>query len=411
VPTFAVHTLGCRANQADGERLAQILSGAGFAEVPFGQPADVQIINSCTVTSEADRKSAQMVRKAQGLGSQVVLTGCGAAQKGGAWKRTGSVLRLPPERQEEILGLLGATHCPSAESFERPLLRRDRARVLLRVQDGCDQFCTFCIVPYVRGRARSRSLAEVRSEVVELERNGTREVVLSGIHLSAWGQDLGLTLTDLVRDLLEHTSQLRVRLGSVEPDLFPLELIPLMGQNPRLCPHLHLVLQHASDAVLERMHRGYTLAHYQVLVEQFLAIPGACLSSDIMVGFPGESEAEFRQLLSYVRATGFARLHVFPYSLRPGTAAAKMGPQVTPEVIRLRRDRLLKLAAQKHVQFLRSQLGTRRTALVEGPGRATTDNYVNLQLRGGQALRGQLIEVDLLRRRGLEVVGQPYFLG
>ncbi len=421
MPTFSIHTLGCRANQADSEQLAQILLSAGFAEVPFGQAADCQIVNTCTVTREADRKSAQMVRRAARLGEQVVVTGCGAAQKGGAWQRVpGSALRLPPEQREQILERIGARHCPAAERLERAWaspdpgvgskpLKRERARALLRIQEGCDQFCTFCIVPYVRGRARSQPREWVLQQILAL---GASEVVLSGIHLSAWGQERGEDLADLLEFLLSQTQGIRFRLSSVEPDLFPERVFPLM-RDPRLCPHLHLVLQHASDRMLEKMHRGYDLAHYERLVGQLLDIPGASLTTDLMVGFPGETDQDFEILMNYVRRTGFARIHVFPYSARPGTAAARFPNQVPAEVQQTRRDRLLGLARRKQVAFQRANLGSVREALIESESerkgwmKATSDNFLPLLLRGGPALRGQRLRCRLQRRWADQIVALP----
>lgn len=417
-PTFSICTLGCRANQADSEQLAAILVAGGLREVEFGQPADCQVVNTCTVTREADRKSAQMVRRAERLGEKVVVTGCGAAQRGGAWQRVSpTTLRLPPDRREEILSMLGATGCPPAENLERGLLKRDRARALLRIQDGCDQFCTFCIVPYVRGRARSQTREWVRERVQELEASGHGEVVLSGIHLSAWGADLegAPTLADLLQHLIEHTKDVRFRLSSVEPDVFPRRVFDLMTTHPaRLCPHLHLVLQHASDAVLKRMHRNYTLAHYDALVQEFVQrVPGASLTTDLMVGFPGETDRDFATMLAYVRRTPFARIHVFPYSPRPGTSAARFTDQVDAATAQARRDQLLRLALRKRDAFQRAALGEVREALVEGesdmPGwlKATSDNFLPLYIRGGQALRGQRLRVVLQRRWRDGVVARP----
>ena len=416
-PSFSIHTLGCRANQADSEQLAQILMAAGFVEVPFGEPADCQIVNTCTVTREADRKSAQMVRRAAGLGEQVVVTGCGAARRGGAWQRVPSTaLRLPPEEREDILRRIGAEHCPSAAHLEQQLpLARRRTRALLRIQDGCDQFCTFCIVPYVRGRSRSTPLEQVVAQVADLARQGTREVVLSGIHLSTWGHELGLTLVELLESLLERTDNIRLRLSSVEPDHFPVGVVDLMRRHPqRVCPSLHLVLQHASDRLLESMHRGYTLEHYDRLARRFLdEVPGASLSSDIMVGFPGETEADQNILMSYLRSLPFSRLHIFPYSPRPGTAAARFPQAVPLDVQRRRRDQLLRLAQRKQVAFQRSSLGQIREALVEGAAdragwmKATSDNFLPLWVRAPESRRGELMMVELQRRRGEVVLARP----
>ena len=294
--------------------------GAGFAEVPFGEPADCQILNTCTITREADRKSAQMLRKAQRLGPQVVVTGCAVAERGGlSGKLPGSVLRLPPENRDRLLELLDAQHCPSGAQLETLLPRKPRHRALLRIQDGCDQFCTFCIVPYVRGRSRSQPTEKILEQAREFVAQGYKEIVLTGIHLSAWSEG-ERDLSHLLESLLPATEGVRLRLSSVEPDLFPRRVFALMRTFPkRICPHLHLVLQHASDDVLRRMHRGYDLAHYEGLVQEFTqTVEGACLTTDLMVGFPGETEVEFQQLLNYVRRTPFYRVHMFRYSSRPG---------------------------------------------------------------------------------------------
>lgn len=407
MPSFSIHTLGCRANQADSERLSEILAGAGFTEVPFGQPADCQVVNTCTVTREADRKSGQMLRRALKLGSQVVATGCSVAARGGLSQRLPtSALRLPPGQGEQLLELIGAGGCPSTQLVES----NRRARALLKVQDGCDQFCTFCIVPYVRGRSRSFPAEQVVAEARRLEAEGYRELVLTGIHLSCWGREWGEDLADLVERILAET-HVRLRLSSVEPDLFPERLFAVMRENPRLCPHLHLVLQHASDRILERMHRGYSREHFAGLVEQFRKIPDYCLTTDLMVGFPGETEDDFQQLLGFVRKTPFYRIHVFPYSQRPGTAAARFADQVSPEVRTERRDRLLQLAQRKRWQTLSEHRGRLAQVLVESverPGwvQGTSQGYLTVQFRGGAPLLGRIVPVRLTRRRGEVLIGE-----
>jgi threonylcarbamoyladenosine tRNA methylthiotransferase MtaB len=410
-PTFSIHTLGCRANQSDSERLAEILIGAGFNEVPFGQKATCQIVNSCTVTREADRKSAQMVRRAERLGGTVVATGCGVATRGGL-KGGGSVLRLPPDQRDNILQLLGVEQCPSSIALEGLINKQKRTRALLRVQDGCDQFCTFCIVPYVRGRSRSYELDTVVEQAQQLAAQGFQEIVLTGIHLSAWGQDFEghLRLNHLLESLIEHVPHVAFRLGSVEPDLFPVEIFELMQRYPnRLCPHLHLVIQHASDAILERMHRGYSLSHYRDLVDQFLAsVPLACLTTDVMVGFPGETDTDFEILIQYLRSTPYYHMHIFPYSIRPGTAASKFSDQVGPEIKNARRDLLLKLAEKKRREVLRGLVGQRVSVLVEetstSPARGWVQgrahNFVAVKLRGGPAMVGTRVEVEIMRFSG-----------
>ena len=287
---------------------------------------------------------------------------------------------------------------------------------MLRIQDGCEQFCTFCIVPYVRGRSRSQPASELVSKVRRLEADGFAEVVLTGIHLSAWGQDLekGEDLGHLLEALVQATGRIRLRLGSVEPDLFPVSVMDLMRRRPdRVCPHLHLVLQHASEAILKRMHRGYDLAHYESLVARFTeTVEGACLTTDVMVGFPGETDADFRALESYVRRTPFYRVHVFPYSPRPGTAASKFAERVPEATVEVRRQRLLALAERKRTEFIRSCLGQTRLVVLEGgqprPGwlHATADNYLGVELRGRPEWRGRTARVRLLRRLGDNAVGE-----
>lgn len=410
--TFSIHTLGCRANQTDSDRLVEILSGAGMLQVPFGQPATVQIVNSCTVTREADRKSAQMVRRAERLGGTVVATGCGVATRGGL-KGGGAVLRLPPENREKILDLLGVQGCPSGSRLESSLSRRTRA--LLRIQDGCDQFCTFCIVPYVRGRSRSIAVPQLVLQAQNLAAEGYCEIVLTGIHLSAWGADFEnpLGLDHLLQSLIDQVPLVRFRLSSVEPDLFPSTIFELMRRYPqRLCPHLHLVIQHASDKILERMHRGYDLAHYHRLVDEFIhTVPLACLTTDVMVGFPGETDEDFAILMKYLRRTPFYHLHVFPYSVRPGTAAARFVDQVDATVKNRRRDLLLQLNERKRRAFQCSMRGKTLSVLVEelSPqagwvvGRA--QNFVQVQVRGGPARLGHTIAVEVSRNRGQFCVG------
>lgn len=412
---FSISTLGCRANQADSARLRAILLGAGFEERPFGEAVDCAIVNTCTVTVEADRKSRQLVSKALRVipdSGQVVATGCGVAQRGGLGKVSGAVLQLPPDRRDSLLALLDVEACPGREC--PPAVHRT-TRALLKIQDGCDQFCTFCIVPYVRGRSKSVALEAVVEQAVALEAQGYSELVLTGIHLSIWGHDQPgePDLSHLVRAILKATRTVRLRLASVEPDRFPLALIEVMAEEPRVCPYLHLVLQHASDRVLERMHRGYTLDSYRRIVDNFFArVPQAALSSDIMVGFPGESEDDFRILMRYLRATPYYHLHVFPYSSRPGTAASKFTDQIHGEVKKRRRDAVLKLAERKKTEALRRMIGQSTAVVFEtdhdklGWLKGTAHNGMSLIARAGVALRKQEARVMVTRRLGPYLVGR-----
>jgi threonylcarbamoyladenosine tRNA methylthiotransferase MtaB len=411
-PTFSIATLGCRANQADSDRLRAILVSAGFEESPFGRPVDCAVVNTCTVTAEADRKSRQMLRRALRVipdGAQAIATGCAVAERGGLKSLPKAALRLPPDRREDILSLLNVEACPGREP-ETAVSTKTRA--LLKVQDGCDQFCTFCIVPYVRGRSSSVSIEEAVRRAVEFEKEGYQELVLTGIHLSIWGHDLEgkPDLADLVAAILKATDQVQIRISSVEPDRFPLRLIDLMESDSRLCPFLHLVLQHASDKLLDRMHRGYNLAVYEQIVQRFFSrVPTATLSSDIMIGFPGETDQDHKTLMEFLRRTPYYHLHVFPYSVRPGTAASKFSDQVKPETKKERRDQVLRLASKLKVRSLRSMKGRRITAIFEKefkPGwyKGTTLNGMSVVAKAGPAVLSKRVPVRITRRLGSDLV-------
>ena len=412
--SFSIATLGCRANQADSERLRAILSAAGFEERPFGQPVDCAIVNTCTVTAEADRKSRQMLNRALRVlppGGQAVATGCAVAERGGLKALPRAALRLPPDQREEILSLLDVEACPG-RSPESAVSSKTRA--LLKIQDGCDQFCTFCIVPYVRGRSRSVPIDRVVQLAREFEAEGYQELVLTGIHLSIWGHDLEgePDLSDLVRAILAGTHSVQVRISSVEPDRFPLSLVDLMATESRLCPFLHLVLQHASNNLLEKMHRGYTLETYAEIVDRFFQrVPFATLSSDIMIGFPGETEADHQTLLGYLNRTPYHHLHVFPYSKRPGTAASKFKGQVPPEAKKSRRDQVLKLAEKLKIQSLRAMYGRQVSAIFEKeckPGwyKGTTFNGMSVVAKAGPAVLNRRVPVTITRRLGADLVAK-----
>jgi threonylcarbamoyladenosine tRNA methylthiotransferase MtaB len=338
-----------------------------------------------------------------------VATGCAVAERGGLKSLPKAVLRLPPNRREELLDMLNVEACPGREP--EPAVST-KTRALLKVQDGCDQFCTFCIVPYVRGRSQSVSIDDVVRRAVEFEKEGYQELVLTGIHISIWGHDLEgqPDLSDLVAAILKATNEVQVRISSVEPDRFPLRLIDLMETEPRLCPFLHLVLQHASDSLLDRMHRGYTLDIYANIVDQFTSrIPLATLSSDIMIGFPGETDNDHKTLMKYLRKTPYYHLHVFPYSVRPGTAAARFGDQVKPEIKRARRDHVLKLATKLKILSMRRVKGQQMTAIFERefkPGwyKGTAFNGMSVVTRAGPAVLGKRVPVRIARRLGNDLV-------
>lgn len=410
MPTFSLHTLGCRANRSDSERIREILLSADYLEVPFGQPADCQIVNTCTVTHEADRKSRQMIRRAQkkSEGGIVIATGCAVAKRGGLKRWSSATIKLPPDELDRLVEVLGIEECPANEKLVKGF-GQSRTRALLRVQEGCDQFCTFCIVPYVRGRAKSFDALKVLEKAKQFEAQGVQEIVLTGIHLSTWGLEMEpeKTLEDLLRLLVKETSGVRFRLSSVEPDRFPMGVVDLMKEYPdRICPHLHLVLQHSSDRILKRMHRGYDYAHYLSIVDHFKThFPLGCLTSDVMVGFPGESEEDFEHLKRSIASLPFYHLHVFPYSVRPGTAASKFTDQIDPQTKSRRMAEILELAAQKESEFVRKCLGSKVRCIVEkqlseGWVQGTSENYLTVKFKAGPYAVGRSFEILIEEKEG-----------
>ena len=400
--SFSISTLGCRANQADSEHLSQLLRAAGLIELPAGEPVDCAVINTCTITAEADRKSLKLLRRRQKEAKLVIVTGCGVTERGGMEVPPGVHILLPGE-SGSILDIL------RREGLQvNPLRSLDvhqhRTRALVRVQDGCDHFCSYCIVPYVRGRIKSFDADNLTCQVQRLEDDGYKEIVLTGIHVAKWGHELTppRDLSYLVRRFLEGTKAVRFRLSSIEPISFPQAIIELMREYPeRLCPYLHLPIQHASDKILQRMRRRYTLAEYDGVVQAFLSVPGACLTTDVMVGFPGETEEDMDILCGYLERTPYYHLHVFPYSRRPGTAANTFQDQVPEEIKKERVERIIALGERLKERVLAQFRGTKRPVLVErvlaGTGLVigTADNYITVKFPGDASLLGKIVMAEI----------------
>ncbi len=404
-----VSSIGCRLNRSEMESLARQLAGQGHTLADSVAEAELCVLNTCAVTCEAERKSRQAARRLHrdNPHAQLVLTGCyatlcpAAAELPGAPRIVGNQEkgRLPA-----VLGLDG----PEAVS---PMwsLPGGRTRAFVKVQDGCDNRCTYCVTTIARGPSRSRPLREVISEIQALETAGYQEVVLTGVHVGSYGHDTGpasgrASLSMLVKAILSETGIRRLRLSSLEPwDLEP-EFFSLW-QEPRLCRQLHLPLQSGSSSVLRRMGRQTTAQAYGALAQRALIlIPGLALTTDIIVGFPGETQAEFRATMDLVRDIDFARLHVFGYSPRPGTAAAQMTPQV-PGSIKVQRGRLMReLGRQKQEAFQRRFLGQEMEVLWEARGedgfyRGLTGNYLRVGTASDRQLRNTITPTQLTELR------------
>ncbi|HUS04789.1 MAG TPA: tRNA (N(6)-L-threonylcarbamoyladenosine(37)-C(2))-methylthiotransferase MtaB [Bryobacteraceae bacterium] len=421
MPTFAVQNFGCRASQADGAALESQLTASGFStEAP--QQADFIILNTCTVTAAADDEVRQTIRRLAHLHpeARLVVTGCYAQRApeelaslpgvavvvGNSHKmRLAELLadESAPFHGEVHSGDIFAQHEFLSGTIEDAMAGRSRPN--LKIQDGCNNRCSFCIIPFVRGRSRSAPVARVVEQVRALSERYS-EVVLTGINLGRWGREAGMQtrLADLLRTLLAETSIGRLRLSSVEPMDFSDDLLQLMASTPRIAKHVHAPLQSGSDTVLRRMHRKYRPRHYEDrILKARQWMPDAAIGADVMVGFPGESEAEFQETVQFIERLPFTYLHVFPYSERPGTPAAEASGQV-PVEIRKKRGRALKeLAAAKNLAFRRSMLGRVLPAVtLQQPGLAITTNYLTIETAAERGAR-QLFEctIGALTENGL----------
>ena len=399
--------VGCKLNLAEMEALGRDLQALGASLVDTPEEADLCIFNSCTVTATAAGKSRrhvrQLVRRAPR--AQIVVTGCHATQAPeDLTALSPRVLAVGNPHKEEILAYVRARM--GAIQAARVERRRGlRTRAFVKVQDGCDNRCTYCVVRIARGPQHSRPLEAVLQEVRERVAEGYLEVVLTGVHVGAYGQDLGTDLAALIRRILAETEVRRLRLSSIEPhDLRP-EFLSLW-EDPRLCPHLHLPLQSGSDAVLRRMGRRYTADQFAAWVEAArAAIPDLAVTTDVIVGFPGETEEEFAETLAFVEAIGFARVHIFPFSARPGTPAAAMPGRVPPPVVRERCGALQEVAAAGARRFARAFLGRTMEVLFEqrragaqgSPPLWTglTGNYLRVGVASGEDLHNQILPVLL----------------
>jgi len=396
--SVTLETLGCKLNQAESESLARQFAEMGYRVLHPSDGADIYILNTCTVTHIADRKSRHLLRLARRRtpSALIIAMGCYAERAPQELAQVAEVdMVLGNEEKARLLEVLGQRGLISTSAAICPPMLRTRS--LVKVQEGCNQFCSYCIVPLVRGMERSLLLGEAVGEVRARVEMGYREVVLTGTQIGAWRQGVEL----LIRRILNETSLERLRLSSLQPQDITTGLLALW-HDERLCRHLHLPLQSGSDSVLRRMRRRYSLADYERAVAMTReAIPDVAITTDIMVGFPGETDEEFEESYHFCQGMGFANIHVFPYSERPGTIAALMPEKVGDTVKRERSVRMLGLARESARRFGRRFLG--RTMMVlwereveEGVWVGLTDNYIRIFTQSSEPLKNRLVEVKLL---------------
>jgi threonylcarbamoyladenosine tRNA methylthiotransferase MtaB len=401
-PTVALDSLGCKLNQAEIEDLGRRLEEAGYRLASPGERADIYILNTCTVTHIADRKSRHLLRLAHRRhpAARLVAIGCYAQRAPGDLAQIEGVeLVLGNDRKDSLVSLLGDTGTLTAAAV-RPGEKSRRTRAFLKVQDGCQNYCAFCIVPYVRSREESVPAARVITRVKERVAAGFKEVVLTGTEIGNYSSE-GLDLAGLLERILRETDIRRLRLSSLQP-MEITERLTGLWRDPRLCPHFHLSLQSGSDSVLRRMKRRYNVAVYRRAADLIRAsVPAAAITADVIVGFPGETDGEFRETLEFCREMQFARIHVFPFSPRPGTAAADMEPQIPAATKKERNQQMLALAKESAYDFRQGFLGKTMEVLWEQASGSVwsglTGNYIRVYARSSEDLTNRLMSVKLTK--------------
>lgn len=436
----ALHNLGCKVNAYETEAMQHILEAAGYEIVPFAKKADVYVINTCSVTNIADRKSRQMIHKAKknNPGAVVVAAGCYVQTKEAEAALDKSIdIIIGNNKKHELVELLEKFEAKRREKtaeqemqlvcvadinhekqeYEELSLERtaEHTRAFLKVQDGCNQFCSYCIIPFARGRVRSRKAEDVLGEVRRLAEHGYREVVLTGIHLSSYGADTGDNLLHLIELVHEVEGIERIRLGSLEPRIVTEDFVKRLSELEKICPHFHLSLQSGCDTVLARMNRRYDTAEYEAgcrLLRKYFSHPA--ITTDVIVGFPGETEEEFQITREYLQRIRFYEMHIFKYSKREGTKAAAMKDQV-PEQEKTRRSAiLLELEKEMSEEFRNAYLGKRVTALLEEKleldGKTYFTGYTKEYVKVAYEAAGDLTNQFVTGKISKQLTGDVYLM-
>lgn len=429
-PRVALISLGCKVNQAELEGIKNLFISGGYSIVPFPREADVYVIHTCTVTHISDRKSRQLIRRAirANPDAVVVATGCYAqVASEEIQKITGVDIIIGTRDRHRLLELVNESktspspinavqpHIPGEDYEDLPVYELSRSRAFVKIQEGCREFCTYCIVPYARGPLRSRKQEQVLAEIRRLVDSGYKEIVLTGVHTGAYGRDMNgqSNLSHLLRQAVKIPNLARLRVSSIDPMDFTPELISVLTGEEVICPHFHIPLQSGDDYILSKMGRHYSSGFFLDLIAGLRAgRPGAAITSDVMVGFPGETEHQFQNTVTVIREAALAGIHVFPYSPRRGTPAAAMPDQVEARVKKDREKRLLQVGRHLARQYARQFLNCTMEVLVERPlsgqdgfYEGHTTNYLTVAFPAETDLTGQEVLVKLQSLKGSLVMG------
>lgn len=418
--TCALYTLGCKVNQYETETLKKVFRDRGYELVDFKEKADVYVVNTCAVTNLSASKSRQAIRKAlkQNPQAKIIVVGCYAQASPQEIQDIGGVALILGTQEKNRLGELldslengQATNCLVGDIGQVKEFShldtgdyQERTRAFIKIQEGCEQFCSYCLIPYMRGPMRSRPPEKVLEEVNRLVGEGFQEIVLIGIHLGVYGKEnpqQKVNLASLLEKIVKIEGLKRIRLGSLEPTDIDENLLQIISSSEKVCPHLHIPLQSGEDEILQAMNRGYTTDDYAKLIERIRQlIPLVAISTDIMVGFPGETEEHFNKIISFVEKMQFSRMHVFPYSKRPGTPAAQFPNQVPGKIKEERSAKLRKLAKEMTWKYEEKFLGRIEEVLVEegkkGKLEGLTPHYLKLFFAGKEDLLGKIVPVEII---------------
>ena len=423
---IAFITLGCKVNLYDTEAMAELFTEKGYEVVDFEEYADVYLINTCTVTTLGDKKSRQMIRRAKRINpnSVVVATGCYAqVASEEVAKIEGINIVIGTKNRSEIVETVenyvtengvvnNVSDIMGEKEFEPLQISRltNRTRAYIKIQEGCNRYCTYCIIPYARGPIRSRKPEEVVEEVKKLAENGFKEVVLTGIHVASYGLDLGnITLADIIEKVHSVDGIERIRFSSMEPLAIDNEFVARMSKLPKVCDHYHLSLQSGCNRTLKRMNRKYNAEQYAEACERLRnAFPNVAITTDIIVGFPDETEEDFKESLAFAERMKLDKIHTFPYSPKKGTPAAKMKNQISGDVKSQRSKEMIALSDKMNIDFLNNNIGKTVPVLFEdmenGFWQGHTTNYIKVLAKSDENLNNKIVDVKLDKIHGVEIV-------
>lgn len=414
---YAVQTFGCKVNQYESAVISEGMIKKGFTKADNPKSADIVIINSCSVTEQSDKKACQLIRKLKNGNPACIIALCGCfpqAFKADA-EKSGADIIIGTENKDSLPEIIynyvqssqkdvfsDVTELTDKLCFnDMPLSDMGKTRAFIKIEDGCDRYCAYCIIPYARGKVRSRAIEDIIKETKFQVGCGHKEMVLVGINLSLYGSDTGLRLADAVHAVCGVEGVERVRLSSLEPELITEEDIKRLSEEPKLCPHFHLALQSGCDATLKRMNRHYTADEYYIIVENLRRyFPGCSVTTDIMVGFAGETDSEFEESLAFCEKVGFAAMHVFTYSVRSGTAAAQRSDFVSPETAAIRYKRMSELAARMKTEYFAATVGRTRPVLIqkresESYANGLTPEYVPVRIYNCDAKKHDILTIKV----------------